>query len=319
MSSSASQPSGAPRALSPAEPGHLAGPPLPARWLLPDGHSGRSALGATYTSRDGPRASAPRDTMPDSSSWAIPDVMSSGLPGPRVISSPSKRKARFFCSPLRAAQAARKRRQPASSRILRAGSITADAAALGVAAPGLRGRPRGRAFLGPAARAPGLPALPAGLARGGGPAGGVRRRPCEAAARAGRDPLPAARRGDPSGERARRPGLFWRGRRPERPGRRAGGGRGARLSRRPPGPGGGAAWGGAAEAGRRWAGAGAGGPALPPPPPGALVRRPPRNPASARGREVSAQSRREPPPPPGPRPCRPRRWCRSAWRTAATR
>lgn len=49
---------------------------------------------------------------------------------------------------------------------------------------------------------------------------------------------------------------------------------------------------------------------------------PPARPAGtrrARGGEASAQSWRAPPRPPRPPPCRPRRWCRSAWRTAATR
>lgn len=199
-----------------------------------------------------------------------------------------------FASFLLAGRAARKKRQPASPRLR---SIDADRPGCRVAATGVRGRLC--AFPGPAAFQP----SPKVQARGGGPAGGSERPGVGGGSRRTAPDDPSRERASPGPFLARReaggavhraePG-GWRGRAAA-----SGTGRRGRL-------------GGAAAAGRGWAGAGGPAPPPPPPPPSASVRQPPRNPASA-------ESWREPPLPPGPQPCRPRRWCRSVWRTAATR
>lgn len=157
----------------------------------------------------------------------------------------------------------------------------------------------------PGSRDPPPPALPesrSAAAAAGVPRAEVRSRPWEEAAAGGWDPLPADGPGRP--ERAARaaPAFFGADR-----GRRGGGARPSHSPRDreegPPRP-----W----EAGRERAA-----PhrrrLLP------ALRGHPEPGERARGREASAQSWREPPPPRVPRPCRPTRWCRFAWRTAATR
>lgn len=193
----------------------------------------------------------------------------------------------------------------ASSRAPRARSGAAAPAGSRVTEPGVRGRTRGGAFPAPETRRllPSLKAAARGGCGGCGPE--VRSRAWQEAAAGGWDPLPADGPGRPERVARAAPAFLGadRGRRGGEEGGRGrasapGTGRRGRLG--PESLGGGGRPRTAAASSPRSAAT-----------PGPGER--------ARGREASAQSWREPPPPAVPRPCRPTRWCRFAWRTAATR